>query len=306
MKKSISSIVFDVFNAIFLAVFAFVCLFPYWNIVATSLVGANEFYNKAIILIPESPRFDAYLFVVASDWVLNGLKMSVAITVISTLWQLFLIITVAYGLTEEKLPGRKFFNYFFIIPSYIVGGLIPYYFVVARFLNLGDTIIAVTMCMSANAFSWIVFRTFFKEIPKSLLESARIDGAGEFKILYNVILPLSKPAVATVALFIAVGAWNDWFRPMIFFTDDNNYPLPLILRRLVLEQSNSGGRGGAGPRIEEARKKINQRYGIDSSRIFVEALKASVIVAATLPVILVYPFLQKYFARGVMVGSVKA
>lgn len=297
MKKSVGSLVFDIFNIVFLSLFALICIFPFWNIFALSFVGANEFYNSSIILIPKEPNPIAYLFIFSSTWIFNGFKTSLIITVIGTTWTLFLNSTVAYGLNSEKLPGKKYFLIFFIIPSYFAGGLVPFYYVITKFLHLGDTIFALCMCYPVTVFSFLLFRTFFREIPKSLIESARIDGAGEYYILFKIILPLSKPVFATLTLFISVGFWNEWFNAQLFMTDDSNYPLQLILRKIVIENDMAS-------RAEEIRKIVNQRYGIDTNRVFMEAIKAAVVMVTTIPIVCVYPFLQKYFAKGVMIGAI--
>ena len=299
MKKSVGSLVFDICNVIFLSFFALLCIFPFWNIIATSFVGVDEFYNSSIILIPKDPNSLAYLFIFNSEWVFNGAKISLIATIIGTTWTLFLNSTVAYGLNNENLPGKRFFIIFFIIPSYIQGGLVPFYYIVTHFLHLQDTIVAISMCYGVTVFSFLIFRTFFREIPKSLIESARIDGAGEYTILFKVILPLSKPVFATLTLFSAVGFWNEWFNALLFFQDDRNYPLQLILRKIVIDNDVAA-------RWEDTRKLVNRTYGIDTNRLLMDAVKSAVVVVTTLPIMLIYPFLQKYFAKGVMIGAIKA
>ncbi len=308
MKKSIGGVLFDGINVVIFSLFAASCAFPLLNIFAKSLSTQSEYTFNPLMLFPKKVDFIAYFFIFSSKWILNGAFIQAQMVVLGTLWTLFLNGTVAYGLNNEQLPGRKFFTLFFIVPAYISGGLIPLYLIITQYLRLSDTVVAYCMCIGVNMFTFIVLRTFLRSgIPKSLIESARIDGAGEYTILFKICLPLSKPVFATMGMFAAVGFWNSWFTALVYSSNTNNYPLQLITRNLVRELTAGGGgasAGGAG-RAEEIRKELAANYGIEMKNVFAEGMASALIIFSIVPIMLVYPFIQKYFSKGVVVGAVK-
>jgi len=295
-ENSLGSRIFDTANVIFLGVFAILMLFPFWNVIMTSLVTAKE-YNE-FLFFPNSLTTDAYKFIFVTPKIPQAFVMSVEITILGTAYDLLLICTTAYALSKRDLPGRSAISIFYLITMYFSGGLIPYYIVCTKYLHVQNFPLLACSITGTVAVYWvIVLRTFFKEIPESLSESARIDGANEFTILFKIILPLSMPAIATITLFQSVGFWNEWFRPMIFIQTDKKLPLQLLLRKMILDQKNGSAQI---TQMQDAAAK----FGIKGT--FHEAIKMATLVCATLPIMLVYPFLQKYFTKGVMIGSIKA
>jgi putative aldouronate transport system permease protein len=307
MKKSVGGVVFDSFNIIIFTLFAASCAFPLINIFAKSIANASEYTLNALMLFPKNPQFVNYIFIFSSTWIFNGVFVQVQMVILGTLWTLFLNGTVAYGLNNDQLPGRKFFTFFFIVPAYISGGMIPLYLIITQYLKLSNTVVAYSMCIGVSMFTFIVLRTFLRSgIPKSLIESARIDGAGEYTILFKICLPLSKPVFATMGMFAAVQFWNSWFTALIYSSNDKNYPLTLIVRNLVIALTGGGEPGGgAGARLEEIRKQMAQQYGLEQNGLFLQGMASALIVFSIVPIMLVYPFIQKYFSKGVVVGAVK-
>jgi putative aldouronate transport system permease protein len=295
-ENSLGSRLFDIFNISFLGIFAILMLFPFWNVIMTSMVTAKE-YNS-FIFFPKSLTLDAYKFIFMTPKIPQAFLMSIEITVIGTIYDLLLISTTAYALSKKDLPGRNGFTFFYLVVMYFSGGLIPYYIICTKFLHIQSfPVLACSITSQVSVFWVIVLKTFFKEIPESLAESARIDGANEFTILFKIILPLSMPALATITLFQSVAYWNEWFRPLLFIQTEERLPLQLLLRRMILDQKNAGG-------TMETMIAAAKQYGIKG--VFHEAIKMATLVCATLPIIFVYPFLQKYFTKGVMIGSIKA
>jgi putative aldouronate transport system permease protein len=299
MRRSAGDHIFDTANYIFLGLLGLATLFPFWNVIMTSLVGAGEYYDKAVVLWPDKLNITAYQYILSTNWIGTSFLVTATITVGGVLFDMLLVCTAAYAMTKKGLAGFKFFNYFFLITMYFSGGLIPYFLLVTRYLKLTDSILSMIITSSLGVWSYLVLRNFLKELPVELPESARIDGAGEFTILFRIMLPLSLPAIATLSLFSAVGHWNEWSRALYFINDPNKMPLQMVLRRMVLDpNSNMAMKGIMDKAYQEA-------VGGTNETLFEEAVKAATVTVTALPIMLVYPFLQKYFVKGVLVGSVK-
>lgn len=299
MKKTAGDWVFDVTNFIFLGILGLISLFPFWNVMMTSLVGSSEYYSKAVVLWPSHIVISAYQYIFSTNWIATGYGVTVLITVLGTVFDMLLVCTAAYAMTKKDFFGYKFFNYFFLLTMYFGGGLIPYYLVVTKYLHLTDTIAAMIVTSSLNVWSYLVLKNFLKEIPLELPESARIDGASEYTILLRIMLPLSLPCIATLSLFAAVGHWNEWGRALYFINSAEKEPLQMILRKIVIDPNSLGKMQG------EMDKAYQDLVGGTNATLFDEAVKAATITVAALPIIMVYPFIQKYFVKGVLVGSVK-
>ena len=216
------------------------------------------------------------------------MRATVIVTVVGTLLSLILTIFAAYALSRDYLPGRKFFTILILFTMYFGGGMIPT-FMVVKGLGLYDTLTALFVPQAINVFNFIVMRTFFKEIPRELEEAARIDGASDLHILYKVIIPLSLPVIATIGLFYAVNYWNTYFDALLYIQSPEKYTLQLRLRGLLFagELNSSASIEGAG------------------TPVMAQSLKMATVAVSTIPILVVYPWLQKYFVKGVMVGSVK-
>ena len=299
MKRSTGDRIFDSINYIFLGMLGLITLFPFWNVMMNSLVGASEYYSKTVVLWPSHINISGYLYIFSTNWIATGFGVSTLITVLGTLFDMILVCTAAYAMIKKDLVGHKFFNYFFLLTMFFNGGLIPYYLVVTKYLHLTDTIASMIITSGLNVWSYLVLRNFFREIPSELSESAKIDGAGEFTILFRIMLPLSLPSIATLSLFAAVGHWNEWGKALYFINSAEKLPLQMILRKIVLDYTTLGKMKGA---MDKAYQLL---VGGTNETLFDEAMKAATITVTALPIMLVYPFLQKYFVKGVLVGSVK-
>ena len=269
-----------------LIVFALLCLVPIWYTFVYSITPYSEYLKNPTSLVPRNINFNAYAEVLKFDLIHSGMRNTVFITVVGTVLHLFLLLITAYPLSKSDLKGSRFFMFLFVFTMYFSGGIIPDYFLM-RNLGLLNSLWSLILSSVNGAYSLILMRTFLKSIPPSLEEAATIDGANEFTTLFKIIIPLSLPSIATLALFYAVGAWNEFFRSIIYMTKRDGWPLQLVLRELVIENN---------PFMEmqdEARS------------IFPFNIKMATIMISVLPIICLYPFLQKYFITGLTLGAVK-
>lgn len=301
IKKTRGERAFDVFNVVFFIMFGLITLYPFWSQLMTSFMDSAGYYSSTLNLIPRGFNLSAYKFIFSTKWIASGYFYSVVYTLIGTLYVMLLVITAAYGITKENLPGSKFINTFFLITMYFGGGTVPFYILVANTLHLSNTIWAVTITSGLRVWSFLVLRNYIKGIPTSLVESARIDGAGELRIMYRIIMPLAVPTILTLTMFTAIGFWNEYFRALLFIDDQYKYPLQMVVRKLILDSLEQGGKSNA---VLEMQKAMEMSQGVGNV-LFTPAVNAAVIMAVTLPIIVIYPFIQKYFDKGVLVGSIK-
>ncbi|WP_020614865.1 carbohydrate ABC transporter permease [Paenibacillus daejeonensis] len=281
--------VWDVIIHIVLIVASLVCLLPFLHVVAKSLSDDAYVIAQKVFLIPQGLTFDAYGKIFADASIVRSLYVSVIVTVLFTIIGMIVTICAAYPLSRPQLKGRVVLTFICVFTLYFGGGIIPDYMLVNS-LGMLDTIWSLVLPLSFSAFNMLILRTsIMSTIPLSLEESARMDGAGHFRILISVVLPLCKPILATLSLFYAVGRWNA-YQDALFYIKFNIdlRPLQLKLYYLVVQASESF-------QLEATTVQLSNP----------EVLKASVVVFATLPIVCVYPFIQKYFVQGVMLGSVK-
>ncbi|CAN7681460.1 carbohydrate ABC transporter permease [Paenibacillus sp. LjRoot153] len=286
---SVGEKLFDIANYLFLAIVALAMILPVMYIVAGSFASDLEIGSRSFFLIPKDITFDAYKFVFKDNTLPRSLGVSVFITIGGTLVNLFFTFTMAYALSRSHMIGRNVFMNLIIFTMVFSGGIIPTYLVV-KSLGLLNTYWAVMLPVAINAFNLIVIKSFFQEIPNELIESARIDGCNDIGVLWRIILPLSKPVIATFALFYAVAHWNDFFNALIYLSDAKKWPMQVLLRQIVLMATGSLEMGTYDPTYVKPPD---------------QSIKMAIIVVGTLPILLVYPFIQKYFAKGVLIGAVK-
>lgn len=292
MKKTRGERVFDVFNILFMIILLLVFFVPFWTVFATSFIGPMESARRgAYQLYPEKIDLSCYQVLLSGGSVIfRAYGVTILRTVLGTALNLLVTVTLAYGLGKKNLPGRSAITLFVFFPMLFSGGMIPTYLLIHA-LNINNTIWAMILPCIISVWNTLLMRNFFMEIPESLEESAKIDGASTLTILFRIILPLSLPAIATIGLFYAVGHWNAWFDASMYITKRELMPLQVILRSIILAMSNEG---------------INNEVINDmTSQPPTESMKCAAIIVTTLPIICVYPFIQKYFVKGVMVGSVK-
>lgn len=286
IKRSKGEKVFDVFNFVFMTIVGLLMLYTFWNQICISLSKPELAIKGGLFLIPKGFSISAYKAVLKFKEIWIGYKNTLFITIVGTALAVFTTSLFAYPLSRKYLPGKKFFNIFIVVTMLFSGGIIPTYLVV-RGMGLLDSLWSLILPTMIGGFNVIIMRNFFSNIPDSLEESAKIDGASDFTIFMRIILPLSKPVLATITLWVAVRIWNEYFHGLVYLNDRNKYTLQLVLRDIVTTSDPQD--------IMDA----------DDLTAIPETLKAASIMVVTIPILVVYPFIQKYFVKGVMVGSVK-
>ena len=290
MKKSIK--IFDIINIFILSLFGIICVFPFVYEILISFSSKVDFYQSTFIVLPKHFTFENYKFIFIQNTIGNALGISLFVTVVGVCFNMVLTIIGAYALSRtDMFLGRVFFL-FVLFTMFFGGGLIPFYIVVrdiGLMQNSFVSVFSVIIPFGISGFNMIILRNFFRAVPDEIVESCLMDGASQIRIMLQFVVPLSKAGIATIALFYAVERWNDWYWPMLFFTSPDYQPLSLALRNAL--SSNTPGDSVTG--------------GVDATITFAEGQNAATIVIAILPIVAVYPFVQKYFVRGVMLGSVK-
>lgn len=280
--------IFDIFNVIGLTAFSVIMILPFIYVIAGSFATELELTTRDFFLWPHQISFASYKYIFSTNTFVRSLFITIGVTISGTLVQLLLSVVFAYPLSRKNLPIRNLIMNFVVFAMLFSGGMIPTYLVVKN-LGLLDTYAALILPIAINPFNLIIIKNFFQGLPAELEEAAKIDGANEVDILARVFLPLSKPMMATMALFYAVSTWNDFMNPLLYINDSSKWPIQLLLRQINMSASSSGALADYDPAV------VPPEQGI----------KFAVIIVATLPILFFYPFLQKYFTKGVMVGSVK-
>lgn len=283
--------VFDVFNTIFLILLCVIMFYPMWHVVTASFSNAGELArNPGILLWPKGLNVSAYQSMFKHPLIMRGYGNSIFLLVSSVLVSMILTVICAYVLSRKGIMWNKFFNKMIIFTMYFSGGMIATYLLVARTLHLNDTYWALILPHALSVHNMIIMRTSFQGIPDALVEAAEIDGATHWQILWKVVVPLSKSILAVITLYYSVAVWNAWFNASIYLTSREKFPLQLVMREVLIASNTDSMTGGSGGQDQEA---------------IAETIKYATIVAATLPILCVYPFLQKHFTKGVMIGAVK-
>ncbi|GIP46819.1 protein LplC [Paenibacillus sp. J53TS2] len=288
MKTSFSEKCFTVLNYIFFILLGLTTLLPFVNLLAKSLSSESAVISGRVGLLPVGLQLETYQYVLQDSMFLNSLKVSIALTVIGTVCSLFLTTLTAYPLSKVRLRGRKGLLLIFVFTMLFSGGLIPTYLLMQN-LNLVNSFPVLFLPAMVNVYNMLIIKNYFEGLPEELEESAKLDGAGNIRILASVMLPLSLPVLATIGLFFAVAFWNDYFSAMIYISDPAIKPMQLYLKELLVSSSGDF-------------LKDNVDAAINTTP---QSIQASSILLATIPILLVYPFLQKYFVKGVLVGSIK-
>lgn len=286
----------NAFFNIVAGVFAFLCVFPFLFVTIISFTDEKSLATNGYRIWPDKWSFGAYRYVFQTgDMLLRSYGVTILITVIGTVVSLIMISLYAYAISRKSFGYRRFFSLFAIFTMLFNGGMIPTYIVVTQLLHLKDSIWSLILPLAMNAFYIMILRTFYiTSVPDAIIESGKIDGAGEFRIFFRLVLPLSLPGLATIGLFSTLGYWNDWFNALLYIDDPNKVPLQSMLMR-----------------IESSMQFLQQNSA--NSSISLELLKnmpqdtarMAMVVLATVPIIFAYPFFQRYFVQGLTVGSVK-
>ena len=288
-RKSKGEIVFEAVVYLILAIVFLIVLLPLLYVVATSFASAQELAENHFLLIPKHPTLEVYQYIFSTGTFARCLLVTVGITFAGTAFNLLMTCLMAYPLSRRALPGRRVLMTAVTITLVFSGGTIPMYLVVSG-CGLIDSYFSLIIPGAISSFNLILVKNFFQEIPESLIESAQIDGSSEINTLIKIVLPLSKPALATFTMFYAVDHWNQFLEPLLYLNDSKKWPIQILLRQIVLMSQSGVGDEDAMP---------------PGFVLPVDSLKMACIVIATVPIILAYPFMQKYFDKGVMVGSVK-
>lgn len=292
-KKTISDIVIDAAVFIILTMLCVLCLYPYINQIAISLNEGTDTALGGISIIPRKFTWENYQTLFSDPSYGRGFVVTVSRALLNMVISAVTVFSAAYALTRKNLKGRKFITTFLAIPMYLHAGLIPNY-ILFRYLGLINNFWVYVLPNAFVFYHMVIVRSFIQEIPEALEESALLDGAKETTVLFKIILPLSLPVLATTALWNLVGQWNDWTTTLYYITNKKLFPLQYIMMRVIKQ----------GEQIKN--QALLNAQGVDVTvKTTSEAVKAAMIVATSLPIIMVYPFLQKYFVKGVTLGAVK-
>lgn len=282
--------IFYFVNALILGLLALIILYPLYFIIIASFSDPDAVLGGKVVLFPVDITFDGYVKIIQRTDVWRGYLNTIIYTILTVILALAVTIPAGWALSRKTLPGKKFWMIYFIIPMFFGGGLIPFYNVMSS-LGLVNTIWAVILPAILSVWNLFMTKTFFESnIPDGLLEAATIDGAGHFRTFFELVLPLSKAVIAVMALYYAVGQWNSYFNAMIFLQNENLYPLQLVLKEILIASEST--MGGSGETILEQFRLANQ-------------LKYVSVIVSSIPVLMLYPFVQKYFQQGMMMGSLK-
>lgn len=290
IKRSRGSVIFDCFNVIFMILLCITTLYPFLYLITLSLTPTTVSQLTFESLIPKAIDFSNYVRVFKNALFGNAFVVTITRTVIGTFTQVFFTMLVAYPLSKKYFPHRGFWTMFILIPMFFSGGLIPTYLQIKN-LGLINSFWVYIIPGLINASNLLIFRNNFMAFPEGLEESAKIDGANDFVVFLRILLPLSMPIIATIGLWTAVAHWNSWYDNMIYVSNPDLMVLQQLLRKIILEGSMA-----------------YMNTGSDSAAMVFtnpESVKAAATIVVTLPILLVYPFLQKYFMKGVLIGSIK-
>lgn len=300
MKKNRIEL-FDVFNTIIMILILITILYPLYFTVIASISEPRDVSLGKVILIPKGINLEAYRNVFKNDEVWTGYRNAIVNTALGTVLNLILTLPCAFALSKKKLHFRNFITWYFLITMFFGGGLIPLYLVV-KGLNLINKPYTLIVLSGFAVFYMVVARIFFEtSIPEELYESARMDGYSDFGQFFKITLPLSHAIIAVMMLFYAVGRWNDFFAALVFVSDSDLYPLQLVLRNILIE----GRMALASIMFSEREVSAAEILAATKRAYLAEAMKYSLIFIAAAPMLMIYPFVQKHFVKGVMIGSLK-
>jgi putative aldouronate transport system permease protein len=290
LKYAKLEVVFDALNAVFLGAFALSAILPFLYIIAGSFASTYEFRTRPFFIIPHSFNIQSYLYIFSSSTLVRSALISVYRTIGGTLISMFCTLTMAYPLAKKNLIGRNAILNVVIFCMLFSGGLVPL-FLVVRTIHIYNTLWALVLPGAISVSSLIVIKTFFQNLSPGLEEAARIDGCNDLQVFIKIVLPLSMPVIATFSLFYAVGQWNAFFDSLLFINNNQKWPLQVVLRQMVMQGQMALAEG----------RELDPFIG----SVPEEGMKMAVIVVSTLPILMVYPFLQKYFAKGALIGAIK-
>lgn len=289
-KRSLFDICFDSVNVLFMAFIAIICLYPFLYVVLASFSDSNHLMgHQGLLLWPLAPNLEAYKAVFRNPMILSGYRNTLFVLCVGLAVNMVMTIICAYVISCKEFAIRRIATAFIMITMFFSGGLVPFYLTV-RDLGLDGSLWALIIPTAINSYNMIITRTAFDAMPEALVESMKLDGASHRTILTRLMIPLSLPTIMVIVLYYAVHHWNSWLHSMVFLKDRSKYPLQLILREILLQNNTDD---------------MMQGTSADDAASVRETIQHAIIVVATLPILVVYPFIQKYFTKGVMIGAVK-
>lgn len=293
LKESKGEKIFKVLNYTFLTLFGFSTFYPFFYILILSLNDGYDALKGGLYFWPRVFTLQNYIKAFEDPLIINAFGISLFRTIVGTSLAVLLTALAGYALSRKNLPGRGIITFFFFFTTIFSGGLIPF-FILLRSLHLTSSVWIYVLPYLYSFFNIVIMRTYFQTIPDELRESATIDGCGELGIFFRIFLPLSGPMLATITLFYGVGHWNDWFVGAFFVSDKSLKPAATLLQKILSETN-----------FEQATDTNRMNFNINRAKTTPEALRMAFLMIITFPIICVYPFLQKYFVKGVMIGSIK-
>ncbi len=296
--KTRSFSVFNVLNYILLTLFGFLMIYPFIYILIYSLNDGKDSMLGALYFYPRKFTLENYAQVFDNRQIWQAYKITILRTVIGTSLHVLLCTLMAYALSKRTLPGRTFFTFYIFLPTIFSAGFIPY-FITLQKLHLINSFWVYVIPMLFNFMHIVIIRTFLQGIPEEIEESARIDGLNDFQIFLRIILPLSGPVIATISLFIGVAHWNDWFTGTYYVSNKNLIPVQTLLQQMLTEAE------ALSSSMQRAAQQGGQTVNVNMAGATPESLRMALLVITVFPILCVYPFLQRYFVKGVMIGSVK-
>jgi len=291
VKKTRDQLIFNTVSYTFLTLLTLYCFIPFWLIISASFTQNESILIKGYSMFPRVLSIEAYKYLFASpEKIISAYGVSTIVTVVGTTIGLTLITMAGYVLNRKDFKYRNQLSFFIYFTTLFSGGMVPFYILMVSVLKLQNNLLALIFPGMMTPFLIILMRNFMKSIPDALIESAKIDGAGDFRIFRSIVLYLAGPGIATVGLFLALQYWNNWFNAMLFINKQKLYPLQYFLYDMLMGQSAVQSTGA----------------DVGGAEIFPgESIKMAMVIVATGPIILVYPYVQKYFVQGLTIGAVK-
>lgn len=291
-QKSRDGLVFKIICYVTITIFSLLCLFPFLLLITSSFMEEQEIITEGFKLFPKHWTVEAYRFLFTNTTsLLQSYGVTIFITVVGTFGGLFIMSMAGYVLNRKDFKYRNGFSFFMYFTTLFSGGLVPTYILMVKYLGLKDNILAMILPGICSAWNIFLIRNFLRSIPDSLYEAAIVDGAGDFRIYWQITLPVAVPSLATIGLFTALGYWNEWYNAMLYIESPSKYPLQYLLKRIV-DQTNIEILVASGVQVE-------------TNDLPSESIKMATAVVSIGPIILLYPFVQRYFVAGLTIGSVK-
>jgi putative aldouronate transport system permease protein len=286
-----NSAVYGATVRVVLVVISILLIYPFWYCLIYSFSSSRQAMVTNVTFLPVGFTFENYSYVFVNGMLMRALTVSVLRTIAGIVWALFCTGLAAYAISKRTLPFNRLISVFFVVPMYISGGLLPTY-VLYHDLHLFNNFLVYILPHGFWAFNMLLMRTYFDTIPPSLEEAAKIDGASDIWVLARIIVPLSMPIIAVIAMYVGVWHWNEWFEPLLYVSKQNLKPLQSKLQRIIMETLGS---------VMEAQSGRVSEHAVSGTSI-----QMATLIVSTLPIVMIYPFLQKYFIKGTMIGAVKA